>query len=131
MRQPGPLWAAAGTGIQVGAAMVATRYVVDAAGPGSLGFLRYLVGLICLVPALWLRPWRRIAGRDLVPIGLLGIGQFAAQRRALGGGRHEAVATDHQAVVKPGRGKGAVGRLERSFRVKTACSALLISASSS
>ena len=57
--------------------MVATRYVVDAAGPGSLGFLRYLVGLVCLVPALWLRPWRRIAGRDLLPIGLLGIGQFA------------------------------------------------------
>lgn len=78
MKRPGPLWAAAGTGIQVGAAMVATRYVVDAAGPGSLGFLRYLVGVICLVPALWLRPWQRIATRDLLPIGLLGIGQFAA-----------------------------------------------------
>jgi drug/metabolite transporter (DMT)-like permease len=76
--RPGPLWAAAGTGIQVGAAMVATRYVVDAAGPGSLGFLRYLVGLICLLPALWLRPWQGIAARDLLPIGLLGIGQFAA-----------------------------------------------------
>lgn len=77
MNRPGPLWAAAGTGIQVGAAMVATRYVVDAAGPGSLGFLRYLIGFVCLVPALWLRPWRTIAPRDLVPIGLLGIGQFA------------------------------------------------------
>lgn len=78
MRALGPLWAAAGTGIQVGAAMVATRYVVDAAGPGSLGFLRYLVGLICLLPALWWRPWQRIAARDLLPIGLLGVGQFAA-----------------------------------------------------
>lgn len=78
MRRPGPLWAAAGTGIQVGAAMVATRYVVDAAGPGSLGFLRYLIGLACLTPALCLRPWRRIAVGDLLPIGLLGIGQFAA-----------------------------------------------------
>ena len=78
MKRPGPLWAAAGTGIQVGAAMVATRYVVDAAGPGSLGFLRYLVGLVCLAPALGLRPWQRIAARDLLPIGLLGIGQFAA-----------------------------------------------------
>jgi drug/metabolite transporter (DMT)-like permease len=77
VKRPGPLWAAAGTGIQVGAAMVATRYVVDAAGPGSLGFLRYLIGLTCLMPALWLQPWRRIAARDLVPIGLLGIGQFA------------------------------------------------------
>jgi len=78
VKRPGPLWAAAGTGIQVGAAMVATRYVVDAAGPGSLGFLRYLIGLVCLTPALWLRPWRTIAARDLVPIGFLGIGQFAA-----------------------------------------------------
>ncbi len=78
MNRAGPLWAAAGTGIQVGAAMVATRYVVEAAGPGSLGFLRYLIGLVCLLPALWLRPWRTIAPRDLVPIGLLGIGQFAA-----------------------------------------------------
>jgi drug/metabolite transporter (DMT)-like permease len=58
--------------------MVATRYVVDAAGPGSLGFLRYLIGLACLTPALCLRPWRRIAVGDLLPIGLLGIGQFAA-----------------------------------------------------
>ncbi len=56
--------------------MVATRYVVDAAGPASLGFLRYLVGLLCLAPALLLAPWRHIAGRDLLPIALLGIGQF-------------------------------------------------------
>ncbi|MDP1837237.1 MAG: DMT family transporter [Reyranella sp.] len=72
----GPLWAAAGTGIQVGAAMVATRYVVDAAGPASLGFLRYLVGLLCLAPALLLAPWKHIAGRDLLPVALLGVGQF-------------------------------------------------------
>ncbi|MCF8531512.1 MAG: DMT family transporter [Reyranella sp.] len=72
----GPLWAAAGTGIQVGAAIVATRYVVDAAGPASLGFLRYLVGLLCLAPALLLAPWKHIAARDMLPIGLLGVGQF-------------------------------------------------------
>ncbi len=72
----GPLWAAAATGIQVGAAMVATRFVVDTAGPASLGFLRYLVGLLCLAPALLLMPWKRIAKPDLLPIGLLGIGQF-------------------------------------------------------
>ena len=48
------------------------------AGPASLGFLRYLIGLMCLLPVLLLRPWRRIAVRDLLPIGLLGIGQFAA-----------------------------------------------------
>jgi drug/metabolite transporter (DMT)-like permease len=72
-----PLWAAATTGVQVGAAMVATRYAVDAAGPASLGFWRYLIGLMCLLPVVLLRPWRRIALRDLLPIGLLGVGQFA------------------------------------------------------
>jgi drug/metabolite transporter (DMT)-like permease len=70
------LWAAAGTGIQVGAAMVATRYVVDATGPASLGFLRYAIGLLCLIPALLLQPRPSIVARDVVPIGLLGVGQF-------------------------------------------------------
>jgi drug/metabolite transporter (DMT)-like permease len=70
------LWAAAGTGVQVGAAMVATRYVVDATGPASLGFLRYAIGFLCLVPALLLQPRQRIARRDVLPIGLLGVGQF-------------------------------------------------------
>ena len=44
--------AAAATGILVGAATVATRSVVDQAGPGSLAMLRYLVGLLCLLPAV-------------------------------------------------------------------------------
>jgi drug/metabolite transporter (DMT)-like permease len=70
------LWAAAGTGFQVGAAMVATRYVVDATGPASLGFLRYAIGFLCLVPALLLQPRQRVALRDLPAIGMLGIGQF-------------------------------------------------------
>lgn len=70
------LWAAAGTGFQVGAAMVATRYVVDATGPASLGFLRYAIGFLCLVPALLWAPRQRIALRDVPAIGLLGVGQF-------------------------------------------------------
>ena len=70
------LWAAAGTGFQVGAAMVATRYVVDATGPASVGFLRYAIGFLCLVPALVLRPRPSIVARDVAPIGLLGVGQF-------------------------------------------------------
>ena len=72
----GALWAAAATGVQVGAAMVATRYVVDSPGPASLGFLRYLVGLLCLAPALLMAPRKHIGSRDLLPIGLLGVGQF-------------------------------------------------------
>lgn len=70
------LWAAAGTGFQVGASMVATRYVVDAAGPASLGFLRYGIGFLCLVPVLLLQLRMPINRRDTLPIGLLGIGQF-------------------------------------------------------
>ena len=45
--------AAAVTGVQVGAAMVATRFVVDQAGPASLALLRYMIGFGCLVPFLW------------------------------------------------------------------------------
>ena len=45
------LAAAAATGVQVGAAIVATRLVVDQTGPGSLAFLRYLIGVLFLLPA--------------------------------------------------------------------------------
>jgi drug/metabolite transporter (DMT)-like permease len=56
--------------------MVATRLVVGEIGPGSLAMLRYLVAFLCLVPPLLMRPWVHIAPRDLLPIALLGIGQF-------------------------------------------------------
>jgi drug/metabolite transporter (DMT)-like permease len=69
--------AAAATGIQVGAAIVATRYVVHETGPASLALLRYAIGVCCLVPPIVLtRAWPRFAARDLVPIAALGIGQF-------------------------------------------------------
>lgn len=49
-----PVAAAAATGIQVGSAMVATRFVVDQTGPASLALLRYLIGFCCLLPlVLW------------------------------------------------------------------------------
>lgn len=68
--------AAATTGILVGAAIVATRGIVDRAGPASLAFLRYVVGFLCLLPpTLWsARP--RFEPRDVAPIALLGIAQF-------------------------------------------------------
>jgi drug/metabolite transporter (DMT)-like permease len=57
--------------------MVATRYVVADAGPASLALLRYVVGFLCLVPALLAaRPLPRFAPRDLLPIALLGAMQF-------------------------------------------------------
>ncbi|HEV8441075.1 MAG TPA: DMT family transporter [Methylomirabilota bacterium] len=69
--------AAAATGIQVGSAIVATRFVVDQTGPASLALLRYVIGACCLLPvALLAAPPARFERRDLLPIGLLGITQF-------------------------------------------------------
>lgn len=72
-----PLLAAAATGVQVGAAMVATRFVVAEIGPFSLAFLRYAIGALCLLPALAMARQRpRFAWRDAPPIALLGVAQF-------------------------------------------------------
>jgi drug/metabolite transporter (DMT)-like permease len=70
------LLAAAVTGILVGAAIVASRGVVDQVGPASLALLRYAIGCLCLLPAVALARRTRIRPGDLLPIGLLGIGQF-------------------------------------------------------
>jgi len=67
--------AAAITGIQVGAAITATRYVAADISPASLAFLRYAIGVACLLPALALTRLR-FARADIVPIAALGIGQF-------------------------------------------------------
>jgi drug/metabolite transporter (DMT)-like permease len=69
--------AAAATGVLVGSGIVATRFVVDQAGPGSLAFLRYLIAVFCLAPFA-LAPARRTRfdRRDLLPIAVLGIMQF-------------------------------------------------------
>jgi drug/metabolite transporter (DMT)-like permease len=68
--------AAAVTGVQVGAAITATRYVAGDIAPASLAFLRYAIGVACLVPAIALAPRVRFARADIVPIALLGIAQF-------------------------------------------------------
>ena len=68
--------AAAATGVQVGSAMVATRFVVDQMGPASLALLRYAIGVLFLLPAVLVSARPRFAPRDLAPIGLLGIAQF-------------------------------------------------------
>jgi drug/metabolite transporter (DMT)-like permease len=70
------LAAAAATGVQVGAAMVATRYVVHDIGPASLALLRYAIGVLCLVPFLLFNARAHIGGRDLAAIMGLGIVQF-------------------------------------------------------
>jgi drug/metabolite transporter (DMT)-like permease len=76
---PHPAWpilAAAATGVQVGAAIVATRFVIAETAPASLAFMRYAIGFLCLVPPLALAPRTRFARADVLPIGLLGVAQF-------------------------------------------------------
>src|SRR5260370_5438999 len=69
--------AAAATGIQVGSAMVATRYVVDQTGPASLALLRYAIGFCCLLPPVLLAGPRTRFGPPGPPAaGLLGIIRF-------------------------------------------------------
>jgi drug/metabolite transporter (DMT)-like permease len=68
--------AAAATGVQVGAAIVATRYVAADISPAALAFLRYAIGVACLIPAVAMAARVRFARADIVPIAALGIGQF-------------------------------------------------------
>jgi drug/metabolite transporter (DMT)-like permease len=64
----------------VGAAIVATRFVLAEVQPLTLAMLRYAVGFLCLLPfalrTLQATPVRASA-RDLVAMAALGIGQFA------------------------------------------------------
>ncbi len=85
------LLAAAATGVQVGAAIVASRFAVGEVPPLTLALLRYAVGFLCLAPFAW--PVLKLflahpsAGRslfatasgvlDLAVMAALGIGQFA------------------------------------------------------
>ena len=53
------LWAAAATGVQVGAAIVASRFVVAEVPPLTLAMLRYAIGFACLLPFALARAARR------------------------------------------------------------------------
>jgi drug/metabolite transporter (DMT)-like permease len=68
--------AAAATGILVGSAMVATRFVIDQSSPLSLALLRYIIGFCVLLPPVLVSARFSLERRDLLPIGLLGVGQF-------------------------------------------------------
>jgi drug/metabolite transporter (DMT)-like permease len=65
--------------VQVGAAIVASRFVVQEVPPLTLAMLRYAIGFVCLLPlaVLTLRAAPpRCRGRDLLAMAALGIGQF-------------------------------------------------------
>ncbi len=68
--------AAAATGIQVGATIVATRFVVGQTDPVSLALMRYAIGALCLVPFALAARRVRWQPHDLLPIAVLGIVQF-------------------------------------------------------
>lgn len=71
-----PVAAAALTGIQVGAALVATSFVIDQTTPVLLALLRYLIGFLCLSPVMFLISRQRFALKDILPISVLGFFQF-------------------------------------------------------
>jgi len=68
--------AAAATGVQVGSAIVATRFVIDQTDPVTLAFLRYLIGFCLLLLPAWHASRGGFKRRDLLPIAALGITQF-------------------------------------------------------
>jgi drug/metabolite transporter (DMT)-like permease len=68
--------AAAATGVQVGSAIVATRFVIDQTDPVTLAFLRYLIGFILLLYPAWRAARGWFTRGDLIPIAALGITQF-------------------------------------------------------
>lgn len=72
----GPLLASIVTGLQVGASLVATEAAVAEVGAGRLGFMRYAIALLILVPAALLSSGRPVPRRDMLPVALIGIGQF-------------------------------------------------------
>jgi drug/metabolite transporter (DMT)-like permease len=69
-------FAAAATGVLVGAGLVASRGLIESVGPASLAFLRYAVGAAVLWPLALLGGRAQVARRDLVPVAALGVGQF-------------------------------------------------------
>ena len=71
-----PVWAAAGTGVLVGLATAATRFVIDQTDPASLALLRYTIGFLCLAPAALAASKIKFDRRDVLPISTLGIIQF-------------------------------------------------------
>lgn len=76
MRQFLPYAAASFTGIQVGAALIASEAVVETTGAAGLGFWRYLIASVVLVP-FWIASQKpRISRSDLWPVSVIGIGQF-------------------------------------------------------
>jgi drug/metabolite transporter (DMT)-like permease len=72
------LAAAALVGIQVGAAIAGSRWVVHELGPLPLAFVRYAIALASLLPFVWASRDRlgRLNAREAITLAALGITQF-------------------------------------------------------
>ncbi len=66
--------------MQVGAAIVATRFVIGATTPAALALLRHAIALACLAPFVPLVSLQRIArlGEAVTPWLLLGLALIVA-----------------------------------------------------
>ncbi len=72
--------AAAVTAVQTGAAIVATRVIIDALGVATIGALRYLIAFVLLLPVVWVsRASLAVQPNDRLPVVLLGVLQFGVQ----------------------------------------------------
>lgn len=63
--------------IIVGLALVATGAIAKDVGPVTIAFMRYLIGVLFMLPFVLRGRWLRVPLKDLLPIALLGIFQFA------------------------------------------------------
>jgi drug/metabolite transporter (DMT)-like permease len=70
------LGAAALAGVQVGAALVASRFVIGDIGPAALALARYAIALLCLLPFALVARRAPFLRRDLSFVMGLGIVQF-------------------------------------------------------
>ena len=71
-----PLVATAVVGVQVGASVVGTRVIADRIDPFSLAFLRYAIGLCCLLPLILRARPSRFRPVDRLSIACCGVLQF-------------------------------------------------------
>lgn len=71
-----PLLASACTGTFVGVGLVLTKVALAETGPMTIAFLRYLIGIVFLLPFLLRMTRVRFRPQDILPVVLLGIGQF-------------------------------------------------------
>lgn len=76
-RQNRALVAAAISAFIVGIALVATGSIAQDVGPATITFMRYLIGVLFLLPLALSGRWLKVQAKDYVPIALLGIFQFA------------------------------------------------------